>query len=251
MVLEQDNSHLEWKPRVAVCIISVVSGCNPLCIPDPRDIAEEGQTDCKGCARYIGVSVWSGHSGWLFSCSLYIPCPTSSCFTCTLCTQLTILLLALGPSWWLFLSKGLWGTCASAVSLVTNEPTWPQFQPWESRLPPYSACCLLHTVGCCSKTLLQTCTLPGLLNHWCLCCWLGLFLQSLKLGKQQALWAWRVWPNNLRSSQETEETPVSAEMFGNTGQGMESCGGHPLTFGAQKLRGSSQKLWGNSEVAIH
>ena len=140
--------------------------------------------DYKGCAGYVEVSVWSGHSRWLFSCSLYIPCPTSSCFTCTLCTQLTILLLALGPSWWLFLSKGLWGTCVSAVSLVTNEPTWPQFQPWESRLPPYSACCLLHMVGCCSKTLLQTCTLPGLLNHWCLCCWLGLFLQSLKLGKQ-------------------------------------------------------------------
>ena len=72
----------------------------------------------------------------------------------------------------------------------------------------------------------------------------------LKLGKQQALWACRVQPNNWHSSQETEETPMSAEMLGNTGQGMERCGRRPRAYGAQKLRGSSQKGWGNSEVAI-
>lgn len=60
----------------------------------------------------------------------------------------------------------------------------------------------------------------------------GAVSSVLKLGKQQVLWACRVWPNNWRSSQETEETPVSAEMLGNTGQGMEGCGGHPLAFGA-------------------
>ena len=34
--------------------------------------------------------VWSGHSRWLFSCSLYIPCLTSPCFTSILRTRLTI-----------------------------------------------------------------------------------------------------------------------------------------------------------------
>ena len=34
--------------------------------------------------------VWSGHSRWLFSCSLYIPCLTSPCFTSILCTRRTI-----------------------------------------------------------------------------------------------------------------------------------------------------------------
>ena len=27
--------------------------------------------------------VWSGHSRWWFSCSLYLPCSTRPCFTCT------------------------------------------------------------------------------------------------------------------------------------------------------------------------
>ena len=31
--------------------------------------------------------VWSGHSRWLFSCSLYTLCPTSACSTYTLCTR--------------------------------------------------------------------------------------------------------------------------------------------------------------------
>ena len=31
-------------------------------------------------------ALWSGHPRWLFSCSLYIPCSTSICFTYTLCT---------------------------------------------------------------------------------------------------------------------------------------------------------------------
>ena len=36
--------------------------------------------------------VQTGHSRWLFSCPLYTPCSTSSCFTYTLLSQLTFLL---------------------------------------------------------------------------------------------------------------------------------------------------------------
>ena len=207
------------------------------------------------------MSVLSGHSRWLFSCSLYIPRPTSSCFACTLCTQLTILLLALGPSWWLFLSKGLWGACPSAVSLVTNEPTWPQFQPWESRLLPYSACCLLHTVGCCSRTLLQTWTLPGSLNHWCLCYWLWLFLQSWSWASNRLCglagfgptigtaarrlmklpWVPRCWEIQDR---EWKVVGVIHECVG-----PKSWGGHPRSYG-EILRWLSTSMRGRSGLSL-
>ena len=50
--------------------------------------------------------------------------------------------------------KGSEGRVPLLVSLVTNEPTWHQFPPisW----PPCPACCSHHTVGCHSRTLLQT-----------------------------------------------------------------------------------------------
>ena len=39
-----------------------------------------------------------------------------------------------------------------------------------------------YIVGCCSRTLLQTCKISHPLNHWCLCRWL------------RALWSWS-WAN--------------------------------------------------------
>ena len=56
--------------------------------------------------------------------------------------------------------------------------------PWKQRLLPCPPHCLPHAVGYCSRTWLQTCKLPHLLNHWwCLCCW----LQALS-------WSWS-WSN--------------------------------------------------------
>ena len=51
--------------------------------------------------------VWSGHSRWMFSCSLYIPCLTSACFTYTLLTWLTFLLTGPSPQLVIVLIKGV------------------------------------------------------------------------------------------------------------------------------------------------
>ena len=49
------------------------------------------------------LKVRSGQPRWLFSCSLYIPCRTSACFTYTIFTWLTFLHTCLRPQ--LLLSK--------------------------------------------------------------------------------------------------------------------------------------------------
>ena len=54
--------------------------------------------------------------------------------------------------------------------------------PWEQR-PPCPPCCAPHMVGCHSRTLLQTCKLPHLLNHWCPCYWLQVLSSVLRLSK--------------------------------------------------------------------
>ena len=66
--------------------------------------------------------VWLGHSRWLFSCSLYIPCPTSACFTYTLLTCLTFLCTFLRPQLVIVIVKGV-VRGLPLVALVTNEPT--------------------------------------------------------------------------------------------------------------------------------
>ena len=48
--------------------------------------------------------VWSGHSRWLFSCSLYTACPISPCFTSILRTWLTIK----KAEWWRIDAFELW-----------------------------------------------------------------------------------------------------------------------------------------------
>ena len=82
-------------------------------------------------------------------------------------------ILAPGPSWWLFSSKGWWGVCPLLVSLVTDEPTCSQF-PFllEASLPATMfcpTCSPLRSLGCHARALLQTCKLLHPLNHWCLC----------------------------------------------------------------------------------
>ena len=52
------------------------------------------------------ISVWSGHSRWLFSCSLYIPCLTSACFTYILSSGLTFLCTCPRPQLVIVLIKG-------------------------------------------------------------------------------------------------------------------------------------------------
>ena len=124
----------------------------------------------------ICVHVWSGHSKWLFSCPLYIPCPTRACFTYTLLTGLNYL-LAPGLSWWLFLSKRQWGVAPLLVSSVTNEPTWHQFPylqwflslPWSEEglriLPTLGGAWRGAAPGPCSRQV------PPSVKQ-CLCCWL-------------------------------------------------------------------------------
>ena len=74
------------------------------------------------------LPLWSAHSRWLFSCSLYIPCWTSTCFILILCTWLTFLCICLSPQLVIVLIKGVVrGHAPLLVSLVTNEPSWNQF----------------------------------------------------------------------------------------------------------------------------
>ena len=89
--------------------------------------------------RWHLACVCSGHSSWLFSCSLSISCWTSACFTHILLTGLTFLCIyvfASGPSCWLFSSKGRWGQSPLLVSPVTNEPTWHKSPLLLAILPP-------------------------------------------------------------------------------------------------------------------
>ena len=141
---------------------------------------------------------------------------------------------------------------------------------WQSPLPPQSwDCCSVlpsvsfllsatHTMGYCSKILLQTVELPLLikaatspsgffLQSWS---WLSTGLAVLQL-KSYSWW----------TSQETEETPVSAKRL-RSKDGNEKLQGSPLTFGAWKFAGISPEwlstnMWdpqsyrNNCSVAIH
>ena len=68
---------------------------------------------------------------------------------------------------------------------VSSPYNWPppNPQPQEERQQLCRACHLPHMVGCCSRTLLQTCKLPHALNYWCLCQGLQTLSLVLKLGK--------------------------------------------------------------------
>lgn len=64
-----------WKPEVAVCIIFVVSGSSAHLRTWLQGYHTRGaHWNCKGRAGHAVVELWLGHSGWLLSHSLYIPC---------------------------------------------------------------------------------------------------------------------------------------------------------------------------------
>lgn len=153
-----------WKPEVAVCIVFVVSGSSAhLCTWLQGYHRTGAHWNCKGRAGYV-VKLWSGHSGWLLSHSLYIPC---------LCARFT------SPSshdWasWLFLSKGQrgacpslgwqWGACHSVgfpgnhwANQMSFPPVTVSRSSRKQRLPPCPACCAQNTVVCLSRMLLQKC----------------------------------------------------------------------------------------------
>lgn len=69
--------------------------------------------------RYMGRSPYN--CWWcLFSCSLYITCLTSACFSCNLCTWLTFLgNLPQAP-----VNDYSYQSMPLLVSLVTNDPIW-------------------------------------------------------------------------------------------------------------------------------
>ena len=100
-----------WPAGVAClyCICGIWWKC-PRYKPDPSNIIEEGQAKIVWVMQgVLERSVWSGPPRCLWSCCLSLPCLTSACCPCTLLTRLTFLVLSPDPSWWLFLSKGLWG----------------------------------------------------------------------------------------------------------------------------------------------
>ena len=72
--------------------------------------------------------VWSGHSRWLFFCSLYISCLISACFTNSLLTWLTFWHTCPRPQLVIVRIKEVErGMPAPLVPVVTDEPTWYQF----------------------------------------------------------------------------------------------------------------------------
>ena len=82
-------------------------------------------------------------------------------------------------------------------------------------------------------TVLQTCKLPRPLPLMFLSLTPGSFF-GLEVGQVQGLQACRVQPSNWQRSQETKETPMSAEILGNKDEGGK-LQGHPLTCEASKL----------------
>lgn len=92
--------------------------------------------------------------------SLCIRCMTSACFTYTLFTCLTFLHTCPKPQPVTVLIKG--AVRSLLVSLVTKEPTTDVSFPCNWQFPPSRAetATMTHTVGCHSRTLLQTCALP-------------------------------------------------------------------------------------------
>ena len=131
-----------------------------------------------------------GHSIWLFSCSLYIPCPTRACFVYTLLTWLNFLHICPRPQLVIVLIKG------EVTGLPLYRFPWYLISPpevnspitgtapslWEQRLPPCPAHLLPHTVWWCSRTLLSDMEDSHSQNHWSLCCWFQTLSLVLKLG---------------------------------------------------------------------
>lgn len=107
------------------------------------------------------VDGWTTQDG----SSLYIRCVTSACFTYTLFTCLTFLHTCPKPQPVTVLIEG--EVRSLIVSLVTKEPTTDVSSPcnWQFPLTRAETATMTHTVGCHSRTLLQTHTLPLSIKH--------------------------------------------------------------------------------------
>lgn len=108
-------------------------------------------------------------SRWLFSCSLYVSCPTNACFTSLSYAQWLSSMLVPGRSWWLFSNKlvvrGLPHSPGFPSNQWANQISVPhnwQFPACERKLATMFCHHLLHTVRSCCGTLLQTCRSPSI-----------------------------------------------------------------------------------------
>ena len=149
----------------------------------------------------MGVStVWSGHSRWLFSCSLYIPCSASACFTHTQLTKLTfphscprpqlITILALDQNSQLAYQKG--SENHAPLFGFTGNLSFPP------RVKIAAHSCLPSTSwwGIAPGPCFNHVRFPHPLNRWCLChdssflrswCWASTGLAGLQGAAQQVL----------------------------------------------------------------
>ena len=151
----------------------------------------------------ILLTVWSGHSRWLFS-SLWISSIQQVPASPTCCLHdWPPYVLAPGPSWWLFLWRRQWGACPSAsfpsscwVSLIWTLLITGSLLPLQ---PGRRDCCHpLHMVGAALAPCFRHASSPYSLNHWCLCYWhqaLSLVLEPGKHRTCRPLW---VQPNKDR-----------------------------------------------------
>ena len=91
--------------------------------------------------------------------------------------------------WWWFLSKGQWRQCPTTVFPGNWWANMMLILPITGNLPiPLGvkpAHHAPHLVGCCSRILLQTYTIPYPLNHWWLCQQLWFLSLVLRLGKHR------------------------------------------------------------------
>ena len=109
----------------------------------------------SGCNDGFWGDLWSGHSKWLLSCSLFIPCLTSACFNYTLGTyQIFLTFLPQAPSSDFSYQRDCERCAHLLASLVNNEPPWYYFLITGNLLLPPAAMalplCPLHVAGCLS-----------------------------------------------------------------------------------------------------
>ena len=146
-----------------------------------------------GLAGGFFATSHQGSPEWLFSCSLYMPCWISACFTYTLFTWLTFLYACLpqAPTRDCSCPRGSEGrACPSARFPGIRWANLLSIPPVTGSLPlpgakAASLSCSPSHGRCCSRTLLHICKMdpPYPLYHWCLCRWLHALSSVLKLGK--------------------------------------------------------------------
>ena len=192
-----------------------------------------------------------------------VPCLTSACFSYILCTRSSYI-FALGPSWWLFLSKGAvkgvllcWFSWAVSQPNVNSPktshlpfPSQPLPSGMEQRLTPSPAWCLPHLVGCCSRPFLQTGKLRHPLNLWCLHHWLWAISSDLKLSKYRPCRPVGFSPTIGRAARRPRELPWAPRCL-EIQDGSGKLQGHPLTLGPKISRGDLKSCGAYPPLSVH